>query len=400
MISNPTLAIDFTPDREVRRGFMTAAYFASFVALGLTTGSLGPTLPALASQTKVGLGAISYLFMVRSLGYVLGSLRSGRLFDSKPGHVVLGTMLLVMSLVMALVPFAGRLPVLLALMMLLGAAESGVDVGSNALLVRLHGTRVGPLMTAMHSFFGVGALVAPLVVAQTTLFGYASVNSYFVLAVLLVPIGAFTIRLPNQVYESPTKRAKHGIKDRRFVFLVALFLFLYVGAEVGFAGWIFTYVIEQKLTAAVTAAYLTSLFWGSLTAGRVLMIPITARVNPVPVLILSLLGSIVSLGLLVIAPFSTVVVFIGTIGAGVSMAAIFPTALSFASRRVEITGQVTGWFVVGASSGSTLIPLLIGQSFQVAGPQSLVFVAELALLLATGVLMVAIRRSRTERPAS
>jgi FHS family Na+ dependent glucose MFS transporter 1 len=136
MISNPTLAIDFTPDREVRRGFMTAAYFASFVALGLTTGSLGPTLPALASQTKVGLGAISYLFMVRSLGYVLGSLRSGRLFDSKPAHVVLGTMLLVMSLVMALVPSAGRLPVLLALMMLLGAAESGVDVGSNALLVR------------------------------------------------------------------------------------------------------------------------------------------------------------------------------------------------------------------------------------------------------------------------
>jgi FHS family Na+ dependent glucose MFS transporter 1 len=400
MISNPTLAIDFTSDREVRRGFVTAAYFASFVALGLTTGSLGPTLPALASQTKVGLGAISYLFMVRSLGYVLGSLRSGRLFDSKPAHVVLGTMLLVMSLVMALVPFAGWLPVLLALMMLLGAAESGVDVGSNALLVRLHGTRVGPLMTAMHSFFGVGALVAPLVVAQTTLFGHASVNSYFVLAVLLVPIGAFTIRLPNQVYESPTKRAKHGIKDRRFVFLVALFLFLYVGAEVGFAGWIFTYAIEQKLTAAVTAAYLTSLFWGSLTAGRVLMIPITARVNPVPVLILSLLGSIVSLGLLVIAPFSTVVVFIGTIGAGVSMAAIFPTALSFASRRVEITGQVTGWFVVGASSGSTLIPLLIGQSFQVAGPRSLVFVAELALLLATGVLMVAIRRSRTERPAS
>ena len=382
------------PHRQVRRGFMTAAYFASFVALGLTTGSLGPTLPALASQTKVGFGAISYLFMVRSLGYVLGSLHSGRLFDSKPAHVVLGTMLLVMSLMMVLVPFAGRLSVLLALMMLLGAAESGVDVGSNALLVRLHGTRVGPLMTAMHSFFGVGALVAPLIVAQTTLFGYASVDSYFVLALLLVPIAAFTIRLPKQVYESSSKRAKHGIRDRRFVFLIALFLFLYVGAEVSFAGWIFTYAIEQKLTAMVTAAYLTSLFWGALTAGRVLMIPVTARVNPVPVLILSLLGSIVSLGLLVIVPFSTVVVFIGTIGAGVSMAAIFPTALSFASRRVEITGQVTGWFVVGASSGSTLIPLLIGQSFQVAGPRSLVFVAEITLLLATGVLMIAIRRSR------
>jgi hypothetical protein len=32
------------------QGRLTAAYFATFVALGLTTGSLGPTLPALSRQ--------------------------------------------------------------------------------------------------------------------------------------------------------------------------------------------------------------------------------------------------------------------------------------------------------------------------------------------------------------
>lgn len=30
---------------------------------------------------------------------------------------------------------------------------------------------------------------------------------------------------------------------------------------------------------------------------------------------------------------------------------------------MELTGQVTGWFIVAASAGSMLIPLIIGQAF-------------------------------------
>lgn len=393
-MSSTTLQMKLTPDWQLHRRWQTAAYFAAFIALGLTTGSLGPTLPALSAQTNVGLGAISYLFTTRALGYVLGSLRSGKLFDSKAAHSVMAVLLLTMGLAMALVPLTGRLSVLLVLMVLLGAAESGVDVGANTLLVQLHGSRVGPLMTAMHSFFGVGALIAPLIVAQTTLFGYSSANSYFVLALLLVPIAVYTLRLPGRVPEESRRRDKSGVTNRGFVFLIALFLFLYVGAEVGFAGWIFTYATVQKLTAPVMAAYLTSLFWGSLTAGRMLMIPVTARVSPERVLIVSLIGSLLSVALMILAPSSIIVVFIGSTGLGVSMAAIFPTALSFASRRVEVTGKVTGWFVVGGSLGSTLIPLSIGQLFQILGPRSLVYVAELTLMLATAVLVFAIRKSR------
>ena len=83
------------------------------------------------------------------------------------------------------------------------------------------------------------------------------------------------------------------------------------------------------------------------------------------------------------------------------MAAIFPTALSFASRRLEVTGRVTAWFVIGASLGATLTPLIIGQLFPVIGPRALVFVAELALLLAIAVLVVAIVYTRgSERSAN
>ena len=57
----------------------TAAYYATFIGLGLTSASLGPTLPGLAEQTRTNIGEISFLFTARSLGYLLGSLRGGRL---------------------------------------------------------------------------------------------------------------------------------------------------------------------------------------------------------------------------------------------------------------------------------------------------------------------------------
>src|SRR6266853_929179 len=72
--------------RQASCNTTTAGYFAAFVALGLTTGLLGPTLPGLASQTSASLSAISYLFTARSLGYVLGATGGGGLYDRRAGN--------------------------------------------------------------------------------------------------------------------------------------------------------------------------------------------------------------------------------------------------------------------------------------------------------------------------
>ena len=380
-------------NKQSTRVSLTVAYFAAFVGLGLTVGSLGPTLPGLAEQTQVGLSAISYLFTARSMGYVLGAVRGGKFFDARPGNPAMAAMLLAMAVMMALVPLATHLWLLLVVMIILGAAESALDVGANTLLLWLHGNRVAPFMNAMHSFFGVGALIAPIVVAQTALFKYSTTHSYFVLALLLLPIAAYMLRLPGPVPVAGAKPKETPIANTRLVFLVALFLFLYVGAEVGFAGWIFTYTIKLGLSEASAAAYLTSLFWGSLTLGRVLAIPLTARFRPRPVLIYSLAGCLFSLALMLLSPRSFAAVLIGTIGLGLSMASIFPTTLSFAGSQMKMTGRVTGWFVLGSSAGAMLIPLVIGQAFQSLGPRIVIFVTTGTLLAAIGVLVALIRNS-------
>ncbi|MEP6911667.1 MAG: MFS transporter [bacterium] len=384
------------PGRSVNTYRLTAVYFAAFVALGLTTGSLGPTLPSLSEQTQVGLSAISYVFTARSVGYLISSVRAGKFFDRRPGNPVMAAMLLTMSIMMALVPLASQLWLLLVAMFILGAAEAGLDVGANTLLGWVHGTRVAPFMNALHSSFGVGALIAPLIVAQTVLFKLPATYSYFVLALLLLPVAAFTLRLCGPVAATPEKHPEPAEANTRQVFLIAAFLFLYVGAEVGFAGWIFTYTIKLKLSSATTAAYLVSLFWGSLTLGRMLTIPVAAHFKLQTILVSSLAGSLLSLVVILVKPGSFAATLVGTTGLGFSMASIFPTTLSFAGNRMKMTGRVTGWFVFGASAGSMLIPLGIGQSFQAVGPRVVVFVTMVTLLAATGVLVAVIHISNRQ----
>lgn len=381
--------------RRAKTYRLTVAYFAAFVFLGLTTGSLGPTLTSLADHTQVGLSAISYVFTARSAGYLFGSVLSGKLFDRRSGNPIMAAMLFIMSVMMALVPLAPRLWILLITMLLLGAAESGLDVGANTLLGWVHGTSVGPFMNAMHSLFGVGALSAPLIVAQTVSLELPATHSYLFLAVLLMPFSLVFLRLPSPTPTARTVVGEHAAAKPRHAFLFASFLFLYVGAEVGFAGWIYTYATTLRLSDVNTAAYLTSLFWGALTFGRILTIPIAVRITPESVLISSLATCLISLALILASPSSFVAVLIGTFCLGVSMGPIFPTTLSLAGRRMKLTGNVTGWFIVAASGGAMLVPLIIGQTLSAGGPGLVIVVTTSTLAIAFGVLAFMIRHPKS-----
>jgi fucose permease len=68
---------------------------------------------------------------------------------------------------------------------------------------------------------------------------------------------------------------------------------------------------------------------------------------------------------------STLALWIGTIGLGVSMASVFPTIFMLAGERMMITGTITGWFLVGSGAGSMLMPWLIGQIFALTGPMQM-----------------------------
>ena len=374
------------PEGE-RKTSKTIAYYVSFVALGLGFASLGPTLPSLAAHTRTELSQISFLFTAHSLGYLLGSLLVGRSYDRVPGHPLMAIALITMISMLVLVPLISLWWLLVAVLLVLGFGEGTLDVGGNTLLVWVHRDNVGPFMNGLHFFFGAGAFLAPIIIARAVLISGDITWAYWALALLISPIAVWLFFLPSPAVETVSKEAPVGRTNYLLVVLIALFFFLHVGAEIGFGGWIFTYAVTLKLTNKTIAAYLTSAFWGSLTLGRLVTIPMAARFKPRFILLGDIIGCLVSAGVILLWSKSLVGVWVGTVGMGFSMASLFPTSLAFAQRRMRITGQVTGWFLVGAGVGGMFLPWLIGQLFESIGPRVTIFVVMVDLVLALVLLV-------------
>jgi len=272
-------------------------------------------------------------------------------------------------------------------------------------------------MNGLHFFFGLGAFLSPIIIAQTVLISGDITWAYWVLALLMLPVIVWLLRLPSPTPPAVSKGGTVGRADHRstarlsgsaelteaspkseaherlLVVLVALFFFLYTGAEASFGGWIFTYAVALGLSSETAAAYLTSAFWGALTLARLLTIPVAARLRPRSILLGGLMGCLVSVGIILLWSDALAAVWLGTLGMGLSMASIFPTTLSLAERHATITGRASGWFCAGASAGSMSLPWLIGQFFETIGPHVMMFAILVDLIVAVSVFAVLILHS-------
>jgi FHS family Na+ dependent glucose MFS transporter 1 len=386
-------ANDIAPAEKAEALPQTIAYFAAFVAFGLSSSSMGPTVPGLAQNVQTDLKSISLLFTARSLGYLLVSLRGGRLYDKQRGNRVMAFALLGMAALLALVPVLPKLWLLFLGILLIRMTEGALQIGGNTLLVWVHGKRVAPFMNALHFFFGIGAILSPIIFAQLMAVNPSIKTVYWALALLILPVAFSVLRLPSPAPQTANPQQTNAQVNPRLVAFIAVFFFLYLGAELGFANLIFTYLTRLHLSDERVAAYVNSAFWGALTAGRLLAIPLAARFQPRVILLSNLLGAVLSIVVILSWQQSFAAVCAGTIGFGLSMASIFPTTFSFAERRLTITGQVTGWFLVGASAGAMFLPWLIGQLFERLGAPVMMLIILIDLLAASLVFVLLLLNS-------
>lgn len=369
----------------------TILYSLAFISLGFGSGSLGATLPALAAQTNAEMKQISNIFIARAFGTLIGSWMIGRFYDRIAGHPLLASSLLAVAAALALVPSAAQLPILLILSAFMGIALASVNVGGNALIVLVHGARVRPFISLLHSAFGVGGYLAPLLVAQLKSRADSLQLTYWLLAAATVPVALFTFLSP-----SPSLR-EHRSSDSRtgasapMIALFVFFAFLQIGAEATTMGWYFSYAAESGMDER-TAAYLNSGFWAAFTVGRLATIWMSARFNAAPLIVLSIsISLLIAIGLIVFPP-TTLTLWFGAIGLGLAIAPIFPNAFGLAERMLGLSGKITGLLLVGSAAGSMFWPWLTGQFFKSIGPQVMAMVVAMDLLGALGIIALLILR--------
>ena len=378
----------------------TASYYLMMIYLGLSTAIIGPTLPALAQQTHSQVGDLGLVFLASSAGFTLGTALTSRALDRLPGHVILGTAQLAAACLLALAPVAPALPLLLAILALSGSAVGFINATSNTLLVWVHRDKIGPYMNGMHFFFGLGAFAAPFIVAQVVTLpgGYRWVFWGVAGLGLLVSLRLFTLGESPRAEHQPSAATEQ--RNRRLelpiIISAALFLFFYVGAEVAFGGWIFTYAVTLNLAGPAEAAYITSAFWGAFTIGRLISIPMATRLAPVTKILTALAACLVLLAGAIWLPGSNTLLWTLAIGLGLFLAPIWPTGFTLAGRSVTFTARASGLILLGDSLGGMVLPAVSGRVIEAAGaPAVLVLVfGSLVLTLAAFGAMLYWRSAR------
>lgn len=358
-----TAVTPVAPAASARAGtfYPTLAYFTAFMAMGLAGSALGPALPGLAEQLGAPLSAVSLLLAARSLGTLAGTFHGGWLYDRLPGHPVMGLALVLTAATMALVPLSAGLWPLVAVVTVMGAATGALNMGGNTLLYWVHRDQVAPYMNGLHFCFGVGAFLAPALIALVISATGTVTLAFWVLALLMLPVALWLLWLPSPAVQRPAPGHTSGPVDYRLAALFVVFFFAYVGAEACFGNWIYTYALTLGLADAAGAAYLASAFWVTMTLGRLLAIPLAVRLRPRTILMADLAGAILAAVFMLALPDSRAALWVGTLAMGLAMASVFPTALSFVQRRIPVTGRITAWFMLGTGVGTMVLPWLIGQ---------------------------------------
>ena len=344
-----------------------------FVVLGTAIALLGPALPQLRRDFGLSLAGSGLVFMLHSTGYLAGVFAAGPLADIRGRRPVMGAGLAVLAAGMALAALAPRWPLLLGAMVVAGAGFAFIDVGLNAAIAdAVQGTgRRAAAMNLLHGAFPAGTLVAPAALAgayglglgwRTVFAGVAAL-----IAASLLPLGFRRFAWPPA---PPSERgAASPLQLLREPHLrhLALLQGLYVGVELGIAGWVATYLIERFGASESAGALATSLYWAGFLAGRPVVAFLTHRFGAervLPWLMVTGIG-MAAFALASPAALPAAILFALT---GAAICGVFPTVMALALEgRAGDAGSAAA-LVTGVSSvGGLAWPWLVGAVAQVAG---------------------------------
>lgn len=385
----------------------TLVYFASYILIGALGGAVGPTLGPFAAQVGVGLSTIGIMLTTRSLGYLAGALSSSRVVDRIRIHRGLVGAAALAGAVLVALPWARSLGLLVLLVVPLGFATAGLDIGVSTMLLRTHRERAAPYISALHFCYGAGGFAAPFLVAALAAGRETAV--YPLLAVGFAVLALAYATLPETIErstatvtitprtDSPAPRSEMPRRDLQVGFgLATIVILLYVGAEIGFASWLYEFVNLQFSPTAATAV--TGAFWAGFTVSRLGAVFAARRYSPSRILAAAFAVGLALALLLVFSRHEIALVWIGAVGVGVAVGPIYPNVVTAYSQRYELTGKRFAAIAVASCTGSMVFPWLIGRLLDVGGP-IVVPAVTAGLLVAAGAAAWIVFGRRVAAPA-
>jgi len=389
---------------KLNRRLLFYSLFLAYICAGIISVLPGASLLLLAENTQVPLAIAGSSFSLSALGFIFGVLIAGLCSTKLNSKYILMGGLGLMSLAGAIIPVTHSFSVLLIAQLIKGIGFGLIDVSINTIVTLAYHDTLGETLNNVHSSYGIGALSGPLLLSLSLQMLNEALWAYLVGAatgfvVIFLLIRQNVPEIPNR---TETQR-QHQPSLYRNVFLqpllwlMALQIALYVGAELGFGNWIVTVLSQSAAISLALAAPAATAFFLGLTLGRLLGAQVLRRglLSENQLLYISILGGFISGIVVAIFPGQIVVSFGASVLVGLFYGPLFPGIMAMASRQfANNIGIVSSVMLVSTGAAAMVLPALMGMLIPVIGINWVLVFPALCCLLIIVPLILANRRQR------
>jgi MFS transporter, FHS family, L-fucose permease len=388
--------------------FRAVPVFLAFLAMGFGDAA-GPFVGIARQQFHLSNFAAQLITFTGFIMFGVLSVPMGVFQDRKGKRfvLILGLCIMLAGVLIPTVAGLAVFGVFLLAVLLLGAGATVLQVAGNPMMrdVSAEGkySRNLSLAQFVKAIGSMSGPVIPVVAARAFGLSWRAVFPVFSAAILIALVSAVTTRsiaAPAPTRQTATLRSCLALLKNRYVAIMVLGIFLYVGAEVCVSSGIPLY-LEDRFAIDITKTGLlgTGLFFAALTAGRFSGGVVLNWIKPKPFLAATCAVSI--LGLLgLFLPSEKVAVACFFI-AGLGFANIFPLIFSIAIDHMPEHSNALSGLMVTAIVGAAFLPPLMGLVADKAHSVQFSFIVPLAAILYVSWVAVRnLRKAPGPQPAS
>ena len=358
--------------------FLLVIIYLAFISLGLPDSLLGAAWPVMQSDLGAPLETAGFLFMAIAGGTIISSLASGKVLNKFGTSKVTTVSVLMTAGALLGFHFAPSAVWLFVCAIPLGLGAGAVDSGLNDYVATHYKAHH---MSWLHCFWGVGATLGPIIMAQFISEQSSWRNGYFAISGIqfaLVIILFITLPLWNRVTSNSNIILKEDPEDSKGEFYeedakdikplqmkgvklsLATFLF-YCGVESTVGLWGSSYLVNVKELQVALAAQWVSFYYAGITIGRLITGFITFKISNLTLIRMGQIIALVGAALLFL-PLTSTFSLVGFIMIGLGLAPIFPCMLHETPTRFgkKHSKTIMGYQMAVAYTGSTFMPPLLG----------------------------------------
>lgn len=389
--------------------YKVASIFWSFFVMGLSDAAYGPLIPYLETYYDLTYTVVSLIFLSPFVGYTIAAFLNN-FIHMHFGQRGLGIMAPICHLIpFIIMSFHPPYPVLIVLYVFVGFGNGLIDAGWNAWT----GAMVGAnrIQGLLHGIYALGGTISPLIATTMIVKHQLPWYKYYYLltsvsAIELVTCAwAFWPQTAAKHREDTARQSEdQGGRTRealkvRVTWILMLYFFAYVGAEITLGGWIVTFMLRVRSASPFQSGMGSTAYYIGMTVGRMGLGFVTEHFGE-RICVTVYLACAIGMELIFWLVPKFIVSAIAVAFLGFFFGPLFPAGVVMATKLLppHLHVSAIGFATALGGTGAAIFPFLTGAIAQAKGVKVLqpIVLALLAVVSAMWLILPRIKKQAKE----